>query len=120
MDMNDKGETYPWPGNDPYDVVDPVLMPWARTHNINVATRDRDYHVRSIWVYGESGSAQIWLGWPVSNHKVDVFAAELDLSSPTKWRRREQRSVTLGDLERALDEIHLIVFDWVGPGAHSA
>ena len=61
----------------------------------------------------------MWLGLPNTQEQVAVFAAELDLSSPTKWGRRAERTVTLNDLEGALDELRTLAFEWAGPGAFS-
>jgi hypothetical protein len=106
---------------DPYDTVDPVLMPWAERHNIRVGKLYRDDCVRSIWVYDRLGNsrAQMWLEPPDSQGFVVVVASALDLSSPTKWGAREERRATLTNLERALEELRPILFGWAGPGAYT-
>jgi hypothetical protein len=106
---------------DPYDVVDPVLMPWARKHGIRVAKLDRGYgyYVRSVWVFDRLGNRrpQMWLGLPNTQGEVTVVASALDPSSPTKWGPREERRATLSTLEGALEELRPIIFNWGGPGA---
>jgi hypothetical protein len=104
---------------DPYDVVDPVLMPWARKHGIRVAKLDRGYYVRSVWVFDRLGNrrTQMWLGLPNTQGEVTVVASALDPSSPTKWGPREERRATLSTLEGALEELRPIIFNWGGPGA---
>jgi|SRR5215211_5997841 len=104
---------------DPYDVVDPILMSWANKHGIRVAKLDREYHVRSVWVFDRLGNrrAQMWLGVPNVQAEVTVFASALDATSPTKWGPREERRATLSTLERALEELRPLIFGWSGPGA---
>jgi hypothetical protein len=53
-------------GFDPYDVIDPILIPWAKRHGIRVGKVDRDCPARSIWVYDKSGNprAQMWVDVP--------------------------------------------------------
>jgi hypothetical protein len=107
--------------DDPYDIVDAVLMPWAKRHRIRVATSDRDDPVRSIWVHDFWGRrrAQMWLGVPDSRGAVTVTAAALDPKSDTQWGARETRYATLETLEAALEELRPIVFGWAGWGART-
>jgi hypothetical protein len=109
------------PSGDPYEVVDPILMPWAERHGIRVATRDRDDHVRSIWVHDFWGRrrAQMWLGVPDARGAVTVTASALDPSSETQWGAREARYATLATLEDALEELRPILFGWAGWGART-
>jgi hypothetical protein len=104
---------------DPYDVVDPVLMSWAKKHGMRVAKLDREYHVRSVWVFDRQGNrrAQMWLDLPNTQGDVTVIASAVDPLSPTKWGPREERRATLSTLEGALEELRPIIFDWGGPGA---
>jgi hypothetical protein len=108
-------------GGDPYEILDPVLMAWAKRHGIRVATVDRDDPVRSIWVHDFWGRrrAQMWLGLPDARGAVTVFAAALDRSNPSQWGAREQRYATLATLENALEELRPIVFGWAGWGART-
>ena len=96
-------------GGDPYDVVDPVLMSWAKKHGMRVAKLDREYHVRSVWVFDRHRNrrAQMWLDLPNTQGDVTVIASAVDPLSPTKW----------GPREGALEELRPIIFDWGGPGA---
>ena len=105
--------------HDPYAVVDPVLGPWARKHGIRVAKLDREYHVRSVWVFDRRGDprAQMWLDLPNAQGDVTVIACALDSSSPTKWGQREERRATLLTLESVLEELRSMIFAWGGPGA---
>jgi hypothetical protein len=105
--------------SDPYGVIDSVLMPWASKHAIKVARLDREYHVRSVWVFDRLGNrrVQMWLDLPNARGDVTVIASALDSSSPTKWGRREERRATLSTLESVLEELRPIIFDWSGPGA---
>jgi len=79
---------------DPYTVVDPVLIPWAEKHDLEIEKKDRGDYVRSIWLYGDHGRAQMWLHLPKTDNAVvvKVLVAELDPSRPTKWGRREAQS----------------------------
>ncbi|KJC35181.1 hypothetical protein [Bradyrhizobium sp. LTSP857] len=58
--------------SDPYDVIDSVLAPWASKHAIKVAKLDREYHVRSVWVFDRLGDAraQMWLELPNAQGEV--------------------------------------------------
>jgi hypothetical protein len=81
--------------SDPYAIVDPVLLPWAKRHGIYIVRLYRDDPVRSFWVFDRSGNkrAQLWLNPPDAHGAVTVCAAAFDSSGPTKWGRA--RSVTL-------------------------
>jgi hypothetical protein len=108
-------------GPDPYDVIDPVLMPWAKRHGIRIDKIDRDWHVRSIWIYDKHGNrrAQMWADLPDAQGNVTIVASVLDPSSPTKWGAREERRVSPETLETALEELRPILFGWAGPGAYT-
>lgn len=104
---------------DPYIRVDTVLMPWAVQHGLKIEKLYKGYDVRSIWVFDHLGNrcAQMWLELPTAEGIVTVRLAELDLASPRKWGRHEERKTTLATLEEALEELRVLAFDWAGPGA---
>jgi hypothetical protein len=108
--------------SDPYDVIDPVLLPWARRHDLKVGKRYRDDPVRVIALYDRSGNMRAQLGFdlPDVNGQIRVMAAEVDLSSPSKWNRREERVATLATLEDALEQLRTLMVQWSGPEAFSA
>lgn len=103
---------------DPYEIVDPALMPWAERHGIRITKLYRDDYVRSFWMFSRTGDvrAQVWLDLPDAQGLVTVIAAALDSSSPTKWGPREERRATLATLGDVLDELRSIVTKWSGPG----
>jgi hypothetical protein len=72
---------------DPYVAIDDVLMPWAKSRGIRIATLIRDETVRSIWVYDRHGNGrtQLWLGTPIDTNVVAVHVAELRMDLPSKW-----------------------------------
>ena len=107
--------------DDPYEIVDPILMPWAKRHGIHVAKLYRDDFVRSIFVFDNGGNlrAQMWLEIVDTRGDVMVVASALDSSSPTGWGPREERGATLATLENVLEELRPIVFGWGGLGAFS-
>ena len=98
-----------------YSSIDHILMPWATRHGVNVATLDRDWECRSIWVYDRRGNsrAQIWLDPPDADGNVTLHASMLDQSSPNK----EVRNANLATLEASLDELRALAFGWTGEGA---
>ena len=104
--------------DDPYEIVDPVLMPWAERHGIRITKLYRDDYVRSFWMFSRTGDvrAQVWLDVPDARGSVTVIAAALDSSSPTKWGPHEERRATLATLGDVLDEMRSIVTKWSGPG----
>jgi hypothetical protein len=104
---------------DPYDVIDPVLMPWAKRHGIRVGKSHHDEHVRSVAVYDKNGNfrAQMWADVPDAQGNVTIVASVLDPASPTRWGTREERRASLETLEAALEELRPILFRWVGDGA---
>jgi hypothetical protein len=59
---------------DPYEIVDPVLTPWAERHGIRITKLYRDDHVRSFWVFSHTGDvrAQVWLDLPDTQGSVTV------------------------------------------------
>jgi hypothetical protein len=104
--------------HDPYDIVDPILMPWAAKHRVRVGKIFRDDPVRSIWVYDRLGNqrAQIWLEIPKADGETTVVVAEFLLSSPSKWRRRVQETAALKKLEEALEHVRILASEWGAPG----
>jgi hypothetical protein len=107
------------PVRDPYIAIDDVLMPWAKSRNIKVATLYRDDIVRSIWVYDKNGQqrGQLWLGIPTDLNVVAVHVAELRPDLPAKWGERLDRTVPLSALSATLDEFSAVAFKWAGDGA---
>jgi hypothetical protein len=103
---------------DPYDVIDPILMPWARRHGIRVFKIYRDDPVRSIWIYDKNGDPRghIWAEVPDTQGNVTIVASALDPTSPTKCGAREERRASLETLEVALEELRPIMLGWAGEG----
>lgn len=105
--------------SDPYIAIDDVLMPWAKSRGIRVATGYRDEAVRSVWVYDKRGNqrAQLWLGIPTDLNVVTAHAAEFRPDLPAKWGERLERTVPLNELSATLDELSSAAFKWAGEGA---
>jgi hypothetical protein len=105
--------------HDPYLAIDDVLMPWAKSRGIKVATLYRDDIVRSVWVYDKHGNqrAQLWLGLPAELNVVTVNVAEFREDLSGKWREGLQRTVRLSELSATLDEFSSMAFRWAGEGA---
>jgi hypothetical protein len=101
------------PRTDPYEIVDPDWTAWAKRHSLQTQSVYRDDVVRSTWITGPNGKAQIWLGWPISVDHVEIFAAKLDLSTREKWSSRAHRVVLLPDFATALEETFQIAAGWV-------
>jgi hypothetical protein len=101
------------PHTDQYEIVDPVLLVWAQRHDLQIQNLDRNYPVRSTWITGPGGKAQIWLGWPISAERIEIFAAKLDLSIREQWSSRSHQIVTLPDLATALEDIFETASGWV-------
>jgi hypothetical protein len=99
--------------------IDPILMPWAKRHGIEVETWDRGWDIRSIWICDRDGyrRAQMWFRDPDKNGNVTVFAAALDPDGPADWGPREERRASRANLETILDEVWLLMLAWGGPGA---
>jgi hypothetical protein len=99
--------------------IDPILMPWAERHGIEVESWDRGWDIRSFWICDRNGyrRAQIWFRDPDKKGNVTVFAAALDPDSPTDWGPREERRASRADLEVILDELWPLMLAWGGPGA---
>jgi hypothetical protein len=82
-----------------YSTIDPILMAWARKRGVHVYTRHQDCDVRSIMIAEPSGEQRHMYIDPVDdNGMVGIHAARFD-----GWRR--DRSVSLGELASALDEV---------------
>jgi hypothetical protein len=96
-----------------YDIVDPELMAWAQRHSLEIQKLYRDDPVRSVWITGPGGKAQIWLGWPISAERIEIFAAKLDLTVREKWSSRANRVASLRDFGIALDEIYEVAAGWI-------
>ena len=102
-----------------YRHIDPILMPWAQRHGIEVETEDRGWDVRNFWICDRNGlrRGQLWMQDPDATGNVTVIAAELTPGSPTNWGAREERRASLSSLERDLDELWSTMLAWGGPGA---
>jgi hypothetical protein len=102
-----------------YRHIDPVLMPWAQRHGIEVETEDRGWDIRSFWVCDCNGlrRGQLWMRNPDGRGNVTVIAAELTPKSPTNWGKREERRASLATLEHDLNELWSHMLGWGGPGA---
>jgi hypothetical protein len=105
--------------DDPYNVIDPVLMPWARKRGLHVYTQYRDEPVRSTWFVDRLGNqrAHMYLDLASVPGEITVHAVETDPSSRSKCGRVEQRTVKLEKLEDALEQLRALIFEWIGPGA---
>lgn len=99
--------------------IDPILMPWAERHGIEVETWDRGWDIRCFWICDRDGyrRAQIWFRDPDKKGNVTVFAAALDPDGPTDWGPREERRASPATLEAILDELWPLMLAWGGPGA---
>ena len=102
--------------SDPYEVLDDVIVPWARRHGIRVGTIYQDCPVRSVWFFDKAGErrAQLWLDVPDHDLRVTVHVAALDAASITKWTAHHQRKVGRGKLGAVLDEFRQLAVDWIG------
>ena len=102
-----------------YRHIDPVLMPWAERHGIEVETEDRGWDIRSFWICDRNGlrRGQLWMRDPDAQGNVTVIAAELTPKSPTNWGAREERRASLASLEQDLDALWSHMLGWGGPGA---
>lgn len=89
--------------SDPYQTVDRVLMPWAKRHGIHVYTTHRDDPVRSMFVVDLSGAQRhLYLDPPNESGLVTLRGIAPSM--------KEERQVTLADLERALEQLWPLVF----------
>jgi hypothetical protein len=96
-----------------YEIADPDLNAWASRHRLQVNILYRDDPVRSVWITGPNGKAQIWLGWPISIERIEIHAAKLELSIPEKWSSRVDRNVSLSELADALEEVFHVTSRWI-------
>jgi hypothetical protein len=103
--------------DDPYNFVDPILMPWARRHGLHVYKLHRDDHVRSISIVDRLGDqrAGIWLELPNACGEVIVHA--VDVTAPAKVGRYERQTATLENLDGVLEDLHTLILEWSDPGA---
>ncbi len=81
--------------------LDPVLMPWAESHELHVYRRDRSPALRSLIVYYWIGThhesaGHMWLELE-SDGRISVHGAAPD------WH--EQKTVSQPDLESALEDM---------------
>jgi hypothetical protein len=81
--------------------LDPMLMPWAKKHELHVYRRDRSPALRSLIVYYWIGThhesaGHMWLELE-EDDRVSVYGAAPD------WK--EQKTVFLPELESALEDM---------------
>ena len=103
-----------WPFSDSLTILDSVLLSWAKRFDMRVETLDRAMPVRSIWISGDLGAAQICIDPDLTAEEITIHAARLDLNTREKWGRRIKLVVPLSKFEEGLEEIRLSVFDWIG------
>lgn len=105
---------------DPYAKFDDALDKWALQNKVHLTKQDRNYPVRTFWVYDKTGKSKVQAWLDLTNEsEITIHVAELDLDSPSKWGRKEVRSVSVSELIPQLDELKHIAFEWAGPDAFS-
>jgi hypothetical protein len=104
--------------DDPYEIFDSVLLPWAKKNGVHLYNNDRGTPVRTADVFDRLGNrrAQIWLDLKNKTGEVEIITAECIPSTPQKWGRKEVMAASLDNLESALDSILKIALTWAGPG----
>jgi hypothetical protein len=86
-----------------YAAIDPVILAWAKHHNLTLFTKYQDYDVRSFDVPHPRKTFQLWIEVPSSDGEVTIRSC--DHARP--WGGRASHSMTgpAADLNRMLDEM---------------
>jgi hypothetical protein len=83
-----------------YSAIDPILMEWGQKRVVHVYTRHQDSEVRTVMIADPSGRRSGLALDPIDDSgKVGIHAGRSD-----GWRL--DRSVSLAELENALDEVY--------------
>ena len=107
----------------PYTQIDPVVVPWAETHGLFVATRFKDDEVRSIQIVDDAGDSYgLWISDAAEDGLVSVGIAEHTVggSRPSSRKVRKQTfSTTVPELGHALESAYALVESWMREKGHT-
>ncbi len=105
--------------DDPYETLDPVLLPWAERQGMRLITRFRDGPARMFLVFDRYGQekVQIWISIPGPGGQIEVEMAELETGNSKSRGRLLMRKGGLPRLAAILDELRTTALAWAGPGA---
>ena len=115
-----------------YSDIDPILMPWAASHQLHVHTQHHDEEVRVIAIVDDAGDEyQLYSGpdpkdFNYPNSDLAVVGVSLSKRGNKKhhafYRERQQftfqQLVQLSRLSAALDEAWLRVHEWIIQSGH--
>lgn len=93
-----------------YQLIDPIIFPWANIHSLHISTIYKDEEVRSIDLINAKGERfQIWFDLPVRN-RIIVHAWNY---KKKKERVQKDWSVDIEKLESTLTEVLNTVHSWM-------
>lgn len=106
-----------------YFQIDPVLMPWARTHGLHVYTECRDDEIRAIDIVDDLGdSYSLGVGSPDTDGSVRVWVSEQRVAGrPVVSRqiRSQTFTTTVAELEQVLESAYRQTELWISERGHT-
>ena len=101
-----------------YSEVDPILVPWAKTHGLFIATQFKNEEVRSIQIVDDVGDSYgLWVDAPQEDGLVTVAIAEH--GAPSRKIRRQTFTTRVAELGRTLESAYAIAESWIREKGHT-
>ena len=101
-----------------YSQIDPILVPWAKTHGLFVATQFKDEEVRSIQIVDDAGDSYgMWVDVPQADGSVTVAIAEH--GAPSRKIRRQTFTTRVAELGQTLDSAYAVAESWIRERGHT-
>ena len=101
-----------------YTQIDPVLVPWAKTHGLFVATQFKGEEVRSIQIVDDAGDSYgLWIALPREDDSVTVAIAEH--KAPSRKARRQTFTTKIAELGETLESAYAVAESWIRERGHT-
>jgi hypothetical protein len=101
-----------------YTQIDPVLVPWAKTHGLFVATQFKDEEVRSVQIVDDAGDSYgLWVDLPREDGSVTVAIAEH--TAPSRKIRRQTFTTRIAELGQTLESAYAVAESWMHERGHT-
>jgi len=101
-----------------YAQIDAVLVPWAKSHGLFVATQFKDEEVRSIQIVDDAGDSYgLWVDVPHEDGSVSVSVAEH--GAPSRKIRRQTFTTKVAELNQTLESAYAVAESWMRERGHT-
>jgi hypothetical protein len=106
-----------------YSQIDAVLVPWAKTRGLFVATEFKDVDVRSIHIVDDAGDSYgLWIETPRADGSVTVGIAENATSGSRRLSQKIRKQIfttNVSDLGQILESAYAVAEAWMRERGHT-